>query len=57
VNVCVQWGDEKSCKILVGTPRRKWEVMEVERERVDWMQLAQDRNEWRALVSTVIDEI
>jgi len=55
--VCVQWGDEKSCKILVGTPRRKWEVMEVERERVDWMQLAQDRNEWRALVSTVIDEI
>jgi hypothetical protein len=37
-----------------GKPRRRWEdnigmaLWEVEWEGVDWMQLAQDRNQWRA---------
>jgi hypothetical protein len=40
-------------------PRRRWEdnikmdVQKVGGGRGDWMELAQDRNTWRALVSTV----
>jgi hypothetical protein len=40
-------------------PRRKWEdtikmdVQEFGGGRGDWMELAQDRDRWRALVSTV----
>jgi hypothetical protein len=40
-------------------PRRRWEdnikmsVQEVGGGRGDWMELAQDRDRWRALVSTV----
>jgi hypothetical protein len=43
----------------LGRPRRRWEdnikmdVEEVVGGRGDWMELAQDRNRWRALVSTV----
>jgi hypothetical protein len=43
----------------LGRPRRRWEdnikmdVQEVEGGREDWMELAQDRDGWRALVSTV----
>jgi hypothetical protein len=43
----------------LGRPRRRWEdnVMmdsqEVGGGRGDWMELAQDRDRWRALVSTV----
>jgi hypothetical protein len=42
-----------------GRPRRRWEdhikmdVEEVGGGRGDWMELAQDRDRWRALVSTV----
>jgi hypothetical protein len=41
------------------SPRRRWEnnikmdLQEVGRGRGDWMELAQDRNGWRALVSAV----
>ena len=56
-------------KILVGKtegkrplwrPRRRWEDninmdLEVGRGCWDWMELAQDRDRWRALVSTVMD--
>jgi hypothetical protein len=40
-------------------PRRRWEdnikinVQEVGRSRGDWIELAQDRDRWRGLVSTV----
>jgi len=40
-------------------PRRRWEdnikmdLLEVEGGRGDWMELAQDRDRWRALVGTV----
>jgi hypothetical protein len=43
----------------LGRPRRRWEynimmdVQEVGGGRGDWMELAQDRDGWRALVSTV----
>jgi hypothetical protein len=43
----------------VGRPRRRWEdnikmdVQEVGCGRGDWKELAQDRDRWRAIVSTV----
>jgi hypothetical protein len=45
----------------LGRPRRRWEdnikmdLQEVGRGRGDWMELAQDRDKWRALVGTVRD--
>jgi hypothetical protein len=44
---------------VLGRPRRRWkdnikmDVQEVGGGCGDWMQLAQDRDRWRALVSTV----
>ena len=43
----------------LGRPRRRWEdnikmdLQEVGRDCGDWMELAQDRDSWRALVGTV----
>ena len=41
----------------LGRPRRRWEdnikMQEVGGGRGDWMELAQDRDGWRALVGTV----
>jgi hypothetical protein len=48
-------------KRTLGRPRRGWEdnikmdLQEVRRVRGDWMELAQDRDRWRALVGTVRD--
>ena len=53
-------------KVLVGKPegkipRRRWEdnikmdLQEVGRGCGDWMELAQDRDRWRAHVSTVMN--
>jgi len=45
----------------VGRPRRKWEdkiktdVQEVGGSFGDWMEFAQDRDSWRALVSAVMN--
>ena len=45
----------------LGRPRRRWEdntkmdLQEVGRDGGDWMGLAQDRDRWRALVSTVMN--
>ena len=45
----------------LGRPRRRWEVnikmdlQEVGGGYEDWMELSQDRDRWRALVSTVMD--
>jgi hypothetical protein len=45
----------------LGRPRRRWEVnirmdlLEVGCGCVDWMELAQDRERWRALVSAVMN--
>ena len=45
----------------LGRPRRRWEynikmdLEEVGRGGADWMELAKDRDRWRALVSTVMN--
>ena len=48
-------------KRSLGRPRRRWEdnikmdLREVERGCGDWMKLTQDRDRWRALVSTIMN--
>ena len=45
----------------LGRPRRRWEdnikmgLEEVVRGCGDWMELSEDRDRWRALVSTVMN--
>ena len=45
----------------LGRPRRRWEdnikmdLQEVKVGCADWMELAQDRDSWRAIVSTVMN--
>ena len=45
----------------LGRPRRRWEdnikmdLEEVVRDCGNWMELAQDRDRWRPLVSTVMN--
>ena len=45
----------------LGRPRRRWEdnikmdLQETGRDFGDWMELAQDRDRWRALMSTVMN--
>ena len=48
-------------KRSLGRPRRRWEdnikmdLEEVGRGSEDWMELAKDRDSWRAFVSTVMN--
>jgi hypothetical protein len=57
-------------RILVGTPegkrplgrpRRRWvgnikmNIREIELDGMDWIEVAQDRDQWRALVNTVMN--
>jgi hypothetical protein len=45
----------------LGRPRRRWEdniimdLREIGRGGMDWIDLAQDRDQWRALVKTVMN--
>ena len=54
-------GGEPEGKSPLGRPRSRWEdnikmdLQEVGGGRGDWMDLAQDRDMWRALVGTVRD--
>jgi hypothetical protein len=47
-------------KIPLGRPRRRWvdnirrDLRETGWDCMDWMDLAQDREQWRALVNTVM---
>jgi len=47
-------------KIPLGRPRRRWEdnirmdLREIRWEVVEWIHLAQDRDQWRALVNTLM---
>jgi hypothetical protein len=48
-------------KILLGRPRRRWmdgikiNLREIGWDGMDWLDLAQDRDQWSALVDTVIN--
>jgi hypothetical protein len=48
-------------KIPLGRPRRRWVdnikiyLREIEWDGVDWIDLAQDRDQWRALMNTVMN--
>jgi hypothetical protein len=63
-------GEKNACRILVGKPegkrplerpRRRWEdnirmdLREIGWRGMDWIDLAQDRDQWRAFVSTVMN--
>jgi hypothetical protein len=62
--------EEEAYRILVGKPegrrplgrpRRRWvdnikmDLREIGWDAMDWIDLAQDRDQWRALVNTVIN--
>jgi hypothetical protein len=45
----------------MGRPRRRWvdnikmDLREIEWDGVDWIDMTQDRNQWRSLVKTVLN--
>jgi hypothetical protein len=45
----------------LGRPRRRWvdnikmDLREIGRDGMDWIELAQDRDQWRTLVNTVLN--
>jgi hypothetical protein len=45
----------------LGRPRRRWvdnikvDLREIGRDVLDWIELAQDRDQWRVLVNTVMN--
>jgi hypothetical protein len=60
-NVCKILISKPEVKRLLGRPRRRWEddirmdLREIWWEVVDWMHLAQDRDQWRILVNAVMN--
>jgi hypothetical protein len=67
---CSTNGGEEECRILVvnpkgkrqlGRPRRRWvdnikmDLREKKWDSMDWIDVAQDRNQWRALVNAVMN--
>jgi len=57
----VFWWGKSEGKRPLGRPGQRWEdniemyLQEVEWEGVDWIELAQDRDRWRALVNAVMN--
>jgi hypothetical protein len=67
---CSTNGEKNAYRILVGylevnrplgRPRRRWvdnikmDLRDIGWDGVDWIDLAQDRDQWRALVNTVMN--
>jgi hypothetical protein len=68
---CITNGEERNAgRILVGRPegkrplgrpRRRWvdnnkmDLIEIEWDGMDWIDLAEDRNQWKALVNMVMN--
>jgi hypothetical protein len=51
---------KSDCMRLLGRPGSRWEdirmdLLEIGWEGVDWMHLAQDRHQWRAIVNMVMN--
>jgi hypothetical protein len=61
MSVYVMLVGEPEGKRPLGRPRRKWvynikmDLSEIEWGGIDWIDLAQDRDLWRALVNTVMN--
>jgi hypothetical protein len=69
-NINKYYGFIMACRILVGNPegkrplgkpRRRWvdnikmDLREIEWDGIDWIDLAQDRDHWRAFVNAVMN--
>jgi hypothetical protein len=60
-NACMIFVVKPEGKRPLGRPRRRWvdnikmELREIGWDGVDWMDMAQNRDQWRALVSTVLN--
>jgi hypothetical protein len=67
VDTCQKWGEarilvgEPEGKRPLGRPRRRWEdnirmdLREIGWGGMDWIDLTQDRDQWRAFVNTVMN--
>jgi hypothetical protein len=55
------WCQSQKDRDSLGRPRRRWVdnikmgLREIEWDGVDWIDRAQDRDQWRALVNTVLN--
>jgi hypothetical protein len=55
-NVCRILVGKPEGKRPLGRPRRRWvDLTEIGWDGMDWIDLAQDRDQWRALVNTVMN--
>jgi hypothetical protein len=63
INVYYIFVGKSEGKRPVGEPRHRWEdnirmdLSQIAWEVVDWMNLAQDREQWRALANTVVNSL
>jgi hypothetical protein len=55
------WESRKEVRKPLGRPRRSWvddikmDLRELGWDGIDWIDLVQDRDHWRALVNTIIN--
>jgi hypothetical protein len=55
------WSESQKEKRLLGRPRRKWvdniiiDLREIGWDGMGWIDLVQDRDQWRVLVNTVMN--
>jgi hypothetical protein len=61
INACRRLVGNPEGKRLLGRPRRRWmdnikmDLREIRLDGMDWIDLAQDRDQWRALVNAVMN--